>query len=125
VNAPAPLPRIVRFLGTDDCPDSECPHCGARGRFIHHFVLENGEHHAAMSGCVGLFPVSPIAREEARLRKKLADHKKRGWVGLNKGDTEALEAIEAFYVGIGDELHAMALVRSAKKANAARFRGRR
>lgn len=123
VNEPrAPLPRIVRFLGTSDCPDSECPHCGARGRFIHRFLLETGGTGAAMSGCVQLFPVSPVAREEARLKKKLADYMKRGWNGLNRRDTEALEAIEAFYAGTIDERSAMVIVKGAKAANRARYR---
>jgi hypothetical protein len=115
------LPRIVRFVGTDDCPDSACPHCGCRGRFIHRFVVEDGRTLAAMSGCVKLFPSSRIAHEEARLRKKAADRAKKGWK-LNRGDLEALEAIEQFYAGTIDERGALSRVDSAKRANQMKYR---
>lgn len=117
----APLPRIVRFIGTDDAPDSECPHCGATGRYIHRFVVEDGRTLAAMSGCVKLFPSSRIAHEEARLRKKLDERKRKGWK-LNWSDSRALEAIEQFYAGAIDERSALRAVDSAKRSNQARYR---
>jgi hypothetical protein len=119
------LPRIVRFLGTDDAPGSSCPHCGAEGRYILRFVLEDGRHAGAMRGCVQLFPVSRIATEELRLRTKLADYQKRGWNGLNRRDVEALNAIESFYAGTCDERSALSVIDGAKRANTARFRGQR
>ncbi len=119
------LPRIVRFLGTDDSPDSSCPHCGATGRYIHRFQVENGTFAAAMSGCVKLFPVSRIAVEEQRLRKKLGDYAKRGWNSLNRRDTEALAAIEDFYAGTRDERSALSVVNGAKAANQSKYRGPR
>ena len=119
----ASLPRIVRFLGTDDCPDSSCPHCGCTGRYIHRFVVEDGRTLAAMSGCAKLFPCSRVATEEQRLRKKQADYAKRGW-SLNRVDREALEAVESFYAGIFDERAALARIDHAKRTNTMR-RGRR
>lgn len=116
------LPRIVRFIRTDDCPDSSCPHCGATGRYIHVFQVEDGRTLAAMSGCVKLFPVSQVALEEARLKKKSADYVKRGWRGLNRQDTEALEAIEAFYRGERDERSVLTIVKGAKASNRAKYR---
>jgi len=118
----AQLPRIVRFIGTDDCEGASCPHCGATGRYIHRFQVADGRTLAAMSGCVKLFPVSPVAVEEARLRKKLADYKARGWNGLNRVDTQALDAIEQFYAGVVDERTAMRFAVSAKRSNAMRYR---
>lgn len=115
------LPRIVRFLGTDDCPGSACPHCGCTGRYIHNFVTDDGRTLAAMSGCVKLFPVSLVALEEQRLRKKANERAKRGW-RLNRNDLDALAAIEQFYAGALDERSALSRVQHAKRVNQARFR---
>lgn len=117
------IPMIIRFLGTSDAGEfgaAECPHCGAKGRYTAHFVLADGSHGAAMAGCLKLFPCSPVAREEARLQKKQADYAKKGWK-LNRGDTEALAALERFYAGIIDERAALAIVRSAKSTNQMRY----
>ena len=115
------LPRIVRFLGTDDSPDSSCPHCGSTGRYIHRFIVEDGRTLAAMSGCVKLFPCSMVAIEEQRLRKKQADRMKKGWA-LGRPDQNALDAIDRFYAGVLDERAALATVRSAKNYNQSRYR---
>lgn len=119
-----PFPKIVRFLETEDSPGAQCPHCGATGRYIHRFVVEGGRTLAAMSGCVKLFPVSRVAVEEARLRKKLEGYRKNYGASarLNRRDTEALESIEAFYRGDGDERGVLAIVDGAKRANSARYR---
>ena len=120
----ASLPRIVRFLGTDDSPGSCCPHCGAEGRWIIRFVLEDGRHGGAMRGCVKLFPVSRVATEDLRLRDKLASLVKRFGQSatLNRRDTEALDACEAFFVGTRDERSALSVIDGAKRANSARYR---
>jgi len=118
---PQSLPKIVRFLGTDDCLDSTCPHCGATGRYIHRFVVEDGRTLAAMSGCAKLFPTSRVAIEEQRLRKKAADRAKRGWK-LNRSDLDALAAIEQFFAGAIDERFALSRIDSAKRSNQMRFR---
>jgi hypothetical protein len=115
------LPRIVRFLETRDCPESSCPHCGANGRYILTFQVEDGRTLGAMRGCVKLFPVPPVALEELRLRTKAADYAKKGW-SLNYRDGIALEAIEAFYAGTRTERDVMGYIRSVKAANQARWR---
>lgn len=125
MNAVASFPRIVRFIGTDDCPGSSCPHCGAEGRFILRFQVDDGRQLAAMRGCAKLFPVCRVATEELRLRTKLADYAKRGWNGLNRRDSEALAAIEEFYAGSRDERSTLSVVDGAKAANTAKSRGRR
>jgi len=117
------LPRIVRFLGVDDCPDSSCPHCGASGRFILRFQVEDGRTLAAMRGCASLFPVSRIAAEELRLQQKLARYRRNGWGGLSRIDGDALAAIDAFHAGALDERSALARVDAAKAAS--RWRTRR
>lgn len=114
------LPRIVRFLGTDDSPGSSCPHCGCTGRYIHRFVVDDGRTLAAMSGCVKLFPQSRIASEEQRLRKKAEQRKKNNW-NLGRLDRDALDAIDAFYAGTMDERTALSRVDHAKRANQASF----
>lgn len=122
-----PFPRIVRFTGTTDSGEfgnARCPHCGAPGRYVTSFICDGGKRGAAMAGCLNLFPVAPIAREEMRLREKLKQREKKGWK-LNQADTRALEAIEAFYAGVGTEQSAMGAVKAAKMSNTARFRGRR
>jgi len=115
----ASFPRIVRFLETTDSPGSSCPHCGADGRFILTFVVDDGRTLGAMRGCAKLFPVSQVAVEELRLRTKQSEYRKRGWTSLGRRDAEALAAIESFYAGARDERSALAIVRGAKAANIA------
>lgn len=111
------LPRIVRFLETIDAPDSQCPHCGANGRYILRFVVEGGATRMAMRGCAKLFPVSQIANEELRLIDKETKNRTTYGRGLGKNDQSALDAIEAFYAGHCTEAQALAIVRQAKQAN--------
>ncbi len=118
------LPRIVRFLETDDSPGASCPHCGAEGRWILNFIVDGGARRAAMRGCVKLFPVSGVAREGLRLREKARRLAKQGWK-LNQNDQRALDAVEAFEDGIGDERSVMRTVQLAKQCNQDRYRGRR
>ncbi len=117
----APLPRIVRFLETSDCPDSSCPHCGATGRFILRFQVDDGRTLGAMRGCAKLFPVSRVAIEELRLREKAAKYAKLGW-RLNRVDSLAVDYIESFYAGTATEREALYAVDAAKAYNT---RGRR
>ena len=120
----ASLPRIVHFLETSDSPGAQCPHCGAEGRWILRFVVEDGRTLAAMRGCAKLFPVSRVATEELRLQTKLASYKKRFGASatLNRRDSEALAAIEAFYAGHWDERSVLSIIDGAKRANQARYR---
>lgn len=114
-----PLPRIVRFLGTDDSAGSSCPHCGATGRYIHRFIVEDGRTLAAMSGCVKLFPVSAVANEEHRLRKKEREYAKKNWT-LNRDDQNALTAIADFYAGTIDETAALRECKRARESSRTR-----
>lgn len=117
-------PRIVRFLGTHDSGEfgnATCSHCGALGRYETSFVTDDGKQGAAMAGCIKLFPVAQIAREELRLIEKAKKHAKQGW-RLNCADQAALEAIEAFYLGTASEAFAMSQVNAAKRSNTSRFR---
>lgn len=58
------LPRRLFTLRVDDHGPSDfgwegstnCPHCGARGRYVHIFLCDDGATRGAMSGCVKLFP---------------------------------------------------------------------
>ena len=118
------FPRIVRFTGTSDSPGAACPHCGAEGRYILHFLTEDGRRMGAMRGCVQLFPCSRVAHEELRLRQKLESLQKRFGQSahLNRRDTEAMDAIDQFYAGTRDERSTLSVIDGAKRANQARYR---
>lgn len=110
------LPRIVRFFGTVE--NDNCPHCGATGKYVHRFATDDGRHLGAMSGCVRLFPVSPVAQEHMRIAKKATDAAKFGRQ-LNRWDLAALEAIESFYAGTMSESDAIRRVQQEKSAASA------
>ena len=64
IKATSTLPtRIVTLYTTDAGPmdggGTRCPHCGAEGRYVHFFLCDDGKVHAAMSGCIKLFPHKP------------------------------------------------------------------
>ncbi len=57
------LPRRIVTLRVEDHGPSDfgdgsanCPHCNARGRYVHIFLCDDGTTHGAMSGCIKLFP---------------------------------------------------------------------
>lgn len=118
MNAVQSLPRIVRFHGTSYAGpgEAECPHCGARGSVVHAFEVEDGRRLGAMSGCVKLFPVSPIAREHMRIQKKLDDHNRGKGHGLNRWAPAALKAVEDFYAGVLTEQDAVRRIESERKS---------
>lgn len=118
------FPKIVRFLETIDAPGSQCPHCGAEGRYILRFQVEDGRILGAMRGCVKLFPVSRVAIEELRLREKLKKYIKLYGPGatLSKRDNEAVDTIDAYYRGERDERSTLSVIDSIKRANQARYR---
>lgn len=101
MNVVASLPRIVRFHGISRSGpgEAECPHCGAQGSVVHHFECEDGTRRGAMSGCVQLFPVSPLAREDMRLQKKADAHARGKGNALNRWDLAIRAALDAFYAG--------------------------
>lgn len=129
----APLPRITRFLGTSDGGPSDgkgsaiCPHCGASGRYVHYFECEDGTKRGAMSGCIKLFPVSPIAQADLALNEKHRDLQKRFGKGatLNTWDKRIREAIDAFYAGTMGERTALDNIQWARQAAATYRQSRR
>lgn len=97
----AGLPRIVRFLSRTDSGEygnDSCAHCGALGRYQHHFVCEDGTMRAAMAGCIKLFPVSKVADVDRKLDEKAADYAKKGWK-LPSWDQRKRAAVDAFFAG--------------------------
>lgn len=125
----ADLPKLVQYLYThdggpcDDGPTATCPHCGADGRYVHWFKTADGDMRGAMSGCIKLYPVSPVAREDMRLREKEADYAKSGWQ-LPSWDKKMQQAIEAFYAGTLSEAQAVKDI-TRQKAAAAQYRRQR
>lgn len=44
------MKATFKFIGVKDCGETNCPHCGAMGRYIYEWE-EDGVSHAAMAGC--------------------------------------------------------------------------
>lgn len=124
----AALPKIVKFLGTDDHGpggSTSCPHCGATGRYVIRFQVEDGRQLGAMRGCIKLFPVTELARQHEYLIAKKARYAKERW-NLSKADAEALQRIEDAIDGRGDAQQAIWNAQSIRAAAATRrYRGRR
>ncbi|HEX6052755.1 MAG TPA: hypothetical protein VFZ21_25995 [Gemmatimonadaceae bacterium] len=122
----AALPKIVRFLGTDDHGpggSTTCPHCGATGRYVIRFQVEDGRTLGAMRGCIKLFPVTELAREHEYFVAKRARYaKQRPPWKLSSGDADALQRIEDAIDGRGDARQAILNAQSARRAAAARYR---
>lgn len=110
------LPRIVRFLGVDDAPGASCPHCGAEGRYILRFQVEDGRLLGAMRGCAKLFPASQVAHEHLRLAQKAERYAKLDWK-LNQADQRAMDACEQFFARQVSESYALSVIKGAKRAN--------
>lgn len=120
------LPRIVKFLGVDDHgPDggASCPHCGATGRYVIRFQVEDGRQLGAMRGCVKLFPVTELARQhEYFVAKRTRYAAQRPPWRLSARDEEALRWIEDAIEGRADPQHAIAIAQSARRAAAMKYR---
>lgn len=62
IKATQTLPEIIAITGMEDHGPSDgegstnCPHCGARGRYVWSFICADGSHRGAMRGCIQLFP---------------------------------------------------------------------
>ncbi len=116
------LPRITRFLGIDDCEGASCPHCGATGRYIIRFQVEDGRHLGAMRGCIKLFPVTELAREhEYFVTKKARYAKQQPRWNLSARDTEALQWLENAIEGRADPRQAIAIAQTARRIASARY----
>ena len=108
MNTVTSLPMIVEFTGIKDHGPSDdgrgstvCPHCGADGRYVHHFKTADGSRLAAMSGCVRLFPVHPLAARQHKIMEKESQGKK-----LNGWDEKILDTIQAWQNGSMSETDA-------------------
>lgn len=115
------LPRIVRFEGVHDSGEygnASCPHCGADGRYVWTFTVEDGRTLGAMSGCLKLYPVSPLAEEHKRIIERQKQRAKRDGK-LASWDVAKLEAIAAVASGEMDENTGLAIV---ERENAKRTR---
>lgn len=115
----AALPRIVRFLGTDDHGpggSTSCPHCGATGRYVIRFQVEDGRQFGAMRGCIKLFPVTELARHHEHFVAKLQRYAQKHppWK-LNACDSEALRGIEDAIDGKADVHQAIVRAQTARK----------
>lgn len=111
------LPRIVRFLGTDDHGpggSTSCPHCGAIGRYVIRFQVEDGRHLGAMRGCIKLFPVTELARHHEYFVAKQTRYAAKRWK-LNACDAEALRGIEDAIDGRADSHQAVVRAQTARK----------
>jgi hypothetical protein len=65
----ARLDMVVDATGGGE--PTNCPHCGALGRYIYYFTLENGEKAGAMKGCYKAWPKSSrFAYDYAKIREK-------------------------------------------------------
>lgn len=109
-----PLPKIVTFLGISDAGEygaATCPHCGADGRYVHEFITEDGATRGAMSGCIKLFPVSPVAAEHRALIERDRDREKNGR-RISSWDEVKQGAIEAFYRGDLSEADALSVIQT-------------
>ncbi len=95
------LPRIIQFLNKTDGGEFgavECPHCGAKGRYIFYFITEDGKKRGAMAGCIQLFPVSAIAKEHRLIMDRQKEREKKDQK-LASWDVNKMEAIQMFYDG--------------------------
>lgn len=80
--------RIVTLYSEDygsiaDGGGTCCPHCGAEGRLVHYFLCDDGKIHAAMSGCIKLFP--ELKSYLATMANLLQDKKTEIRLQHNKG----------------------------------------
>jgi hypothetical protein len=94
------LPKILAILDCVDhgpCdpePTAVCPHCGADGRYVYHFLCEDGKVHGAMKGCIQLFPHHKLTSKIQAVFAKQRDYEKKKWK-LASWDQEVIDACGA------------------------------
>lgn len=101
-----PTARRVAVIDVQDFGPSDgegstnCPHCGARGRYVYRFVCDDGVVRAAMRGCLQLFRPAdgPVAKATERAFEK-ASAAKRDGRRLASWFAEILEATTALGAG--------------------------
>lgn len=122
------LPRIAYFTDRTDAGEfgaANCPHCGAKGRYIQHFICDDGSERGAMAGCIKQFKLHAFAKEQLRIESKERDYAERGW-NIPSWDQDILNAIGAFVAGEISECQANHAIDIAKaRATAYRNRKRR
>lgn len=97
----ASLPRVIDVLGESDYGEygaALCPHCGAKGRYIKHLLLEDGSEAGAMAGCFKMFPKHPVVAKIDYYQSKWKDYDQRGW-SLSRFDQQIYDAIERMRAG--------------------------
>lgn len=125
----AALPKIVRFLGIDDHGpggSASCPHCGATGRYVIRFQVEDGRQLGAMRGCIKLFPLTELARHhEYFVAKRSRYAAQRPPWKLCERDVEALRWLEDAIDGRADTRQAIGIAQTARSIAAMSARRRR
>lgn len=112
-NAVTSFPKIVTFLGKSDSGEfgnAICPHCGAKGRYVIDFVCEDGVRRGAMSGCIKLFPISPLAKEHIAITERQTERAAKGQK-LASWDIAKLDAIDQVLAGALTVEQALVVVR--------------
>lgn len=122
------LPKVLYITGETDSGEfgnARCPHCGAEGRYIIHFVTADGQERGAMKGCFSKFPQHKFAAIHMRLIEKERDYSKKGW-NLPSWDQDTLKAIEEYAHGAIPEYEAHNRInRANERKDAYRSRSRR
>lgn len=99
------LPEIVAIVGMKDFGPSDgegstnCPHCGANGRYVWYFICADGSRRGAMRGCLKLFHQSAETSRYSKLIQEAFDRQakaKEEGKNLASWWREMVEAAEEF-----------------------------
>jgi len=107
------LPTIIYIEAKHDFGEggaTNCPHCGAKGRYVYRFRCDDGTTREAMSGCIRLFSWSSLVSEHQRIIDKETSGRK-----LASWDREMLDAIEQCARGDIPEWQALNIIGGAKR----------
>jgi hypothetical protein len=120
------LPQVVAIIGKSDSGEygnATCPHCGAEGRYVYHFLCADGTTRGAMAGCFTKFPKHRFVAIHKRILDKKQEYARNNW-NLPTWDATMLKAIEDFGNGLIAEHQADAIINDASRQSAA-YRQRR
>ena len=118
----ANMPRITFLKSMKDYGEygaAECPHCGAKGRYVYEFICDDGSNRGAMRICFSRWPQHYFVREQLRIEEKSSRFEAQGWGRLSEWDTAPLEAIQKFARGEITEAEAEKIVDAASQKRAA------
>lgn len=90
------LPKLLAITHISN--NDNCPHCGARGKYVYNFRTEDGQSGGAMAGCIKHFPKHELFADSQRIVNKKERYKKEGW-NLPSWDREIESAIIGFATG--------------------------